>query len=133
MQLRYHDDEADRPEPRRPQPRAHALRPFTPPVDRDAIFRQLIDQELRRGRLNKPARARIVRYACGMGLSATRAGELVRERAERISRECEAPQREFALRVLHETEESGCVATPLLFAIGVAAALLAYMLWYRFS
>ncbi len=132
MQLRYHDDEADRPGPRRPQPPEDALPSFKPQVDREDIFRQLIDQELRRGRLNKSARARIVRYACGMGLTATRAGELLRECAERSVQQRDPMQR-YALSILHETEEPERVATPLLVAIALATAFLAFMLWYRFS
>ena len=132
MDLRYHDDEDDRPEPHQPRLRRDALHSFTPRVDSEAIFRQLIDQELRYGRLNKSARARIVRYACGMGLSATQAGDLVRECAERSARQGDPRQREFALRILDEAEEPERVATPLLVAIGIATAFLAYMLWHRF-
>lgn len=132
MDLRYHNDEDDRPEPHRTRLRRDTLPSFRPRVDREAIFRQLVDQELRHGRLNKSARARIVRYACGMGLSATRAGELLRECAEQSARQCDPSQRQFALRILNESEERERVATPLLVAIGVATAFLAYMLWRRF-
>ena len=127
MDLHYRNDEDD------PlQPHSDALHAFTPSVDREAIFRQLIDQELRHGRLNKATRARIVGYACGMGVSATRAGELVRECATEMSRQRHAPEREFALRILNEPQEPDRIATPLLLAIGVATVLLGYMVWHRF-
>ena len=131
MQLRYHGDDSDRAAPRPSTGTKRGARPFEPSVDREAIFRMLIHQELRHGRLHKSSRARIVRYACGMGLSAVRAGELVRECAEELARDGDAFERQFALRVLRDPGRSDQVPISLLAAIGVLTAVVAYVLYLR--
>jgi hypothetical protein len=49
------------------------------PPDPSVIFRELIAAELRAGRLTRGRRARIVRYASQLGLSAAEAGRLITE------------------------------------------------------
>jgi hypothetical protein len=48
-------------------------------ADRGTIFREMIAAELRAGRLTPLRRARIVRYASQLGLSAVEAGRLITE------------------------------------------------------
>lgn len=48
-----------------------------PPIDTEEIFRRLIVDELRSGRLTGAQRRRIVRYGTGMGLSAVQMGRLL--------------------------------------------------------
>ena len=52
---------------------------WQPPIDTKDVFRALIEDELRAGRLNARHRARIVRYAAQMGLTAVEAGRLITE------------------------------------------------------
>lgn len=51
--------------------------PFAPPIESHDVFRQLIEEEIRNGRLSTSRRRRIVRYAAQLGLSATQAGRLI--------------------------------------------------------
>ncbi len=52
---------------------------WAPPPDTECIFRELIAVELRAGRLTRMRRARIVRYASQIGLSAVDTGRLIAE------------------------------------------------------
>ena len=131
MHLRYRSNENANPPSRRTEPRGDTLRPFAPPLDREAIFLQLIDHELRRGRLTKATRARIVRYACGMGVSATRAGELVQACVDRLAREHATPERAFALRILDEPDPPGHVVRRLKAVVTIATSMLCYLLWWK--
>ena len=49
------------------------------PPDTSVIFREMIAAELRAGRLTRLRRARMVRYASQLGMSAAEAGRLIRE------------------------------------------------------
>jgi len=108
---------------------AERARPFAPPVDRDAIFRKLIYDEIRSGRLNRERRARVVRYACGMGLSARQAGELVRECAERVAAEYDGRTRRFALRLVEESPRGTGVHPAVIWGIAATVILVALILW----
>lgn len=46
-------------------------------ISRREIFREMIAQEVRRGRLDRARRGRIVRYASQLGLTAVEAGEMI--------------------------------------------------------
>ena len=131
MPLRYHSNDEDRPPSHQTELHEDTVRPFAPPLDREDVFVQLIDQELRRGTLTKAARARIVQYACGMGVSATRAGELVRACVDRLARENGIPERAYALRILDEPDRSGRLARRLKAAVTFATAMLCYVLWWK--
>lgn len=52
---------------------------WQPPIDTKDVFRALIENELLAGRLSERRRARIVRYASQMGLTAVEAGRLIAE------------------------------------------------------
>ena len=82
---------------------AGAVQTWTPPIDNEEVFRQLIAEELRNGRLTPARRRRIVRYAARLGLSSVQIGELVKAcRSEALSSD-DPVERHHALRV-HETE-----------------------------
>jgi hypothetical protein len=54
--------------------------PFCPPLpDTKTIFREMIAAEIRAGRLSAARRARIVRYASQIGLSAVETGRLIHD------------------------------------------------------
>ncbi len=59
---------------------AHVYLSYSPaPPDTSMIFREMIAAELGAGRLTRVRRARILRYASQLGLSAAEAGRLIRE------------------------------------------------------
>lgn len=68
-------------------------------LDMRQIYEQMIDQEVRTGRLSPSRRKRIVRYAAGLGLSAVEAGKLVDACQARIAREQGRPEPPPQLRV----------------------------------
>lgn len=74
---------------------------WAPLPDNETIFRELITTELRAGRLTPLRRARIVRYALQIGLSAVQAGRLIAQcHDEALARPHESTDG-FALRVVH--------------------------------
>lgn len=75
-------------------PREHPTR-----IENHEIFRQLIAEELRGGRLNPSRRRRIVRYAAQMGLSAVEAGRLMASCREEALASPDANLHEQALRL----------------------------------
>ena len=110
-------------EPLRIRPRentaAHPIR-----IENHEIFRQLIAEELRRGRLSNAERRRIVRYAAGMGLSAVDAGKLVADCREEALLDGDPTVRQHALRLVLPPERRP-VAWPIriLLALNVALAI----------
>lgn len=75
-------------------PRDHPTR-----IENHEIFRELIADELRSGRLNSNQRRRIVRYAAQMGLSAVEAGRLMAACRDEALATSDADVREHALRL----------------------------------
>ena len=74
--------------------------PFCPSLpDTRTIFRELIAAELRAGRLTPSRRARIVRYASQIGLSAVEAGRLITECHDEALEHSDETIRGFALRI----------------------------------
>jgi len=67
--------------------------------DSSTIFRELIVTELRSGRLTPSRRARIVRYASQIGLSAVEAGRLIAECQDEALEHSDETIRGFALRL----------------------------------
>ena len=64
------------------------------------IFREMIAEEVRRGRLDRARRQRIIRYAAQLGLSAVEAGAMIQEcRAEALQSDDPAV-RTYALRLV---------------------------------
>lgn len=74
------------------------------PLDTKAIFRQMIEEEVRNGRLTPWRRRRIVRYAAQLRLSAVEAGKLIEECRREV--QAERTQRP-ALTYVAEVDESG--------------------------
>ncbi len=72
---------------------------FVPPIETREIFRQMIAEELRSGRLTTARRRRVVRYAAQMGLSATEAGRLVDDCRTQALQSSDATERDYALRL----------------------------------
>ena len=74
--------------------------PYCPPLpDTKTIFRELIAAELRTGRLSAARRARIVRYASQIGLSAVEAGRLVSDCIREAAHDADPEVQDFALRL----------------------------------
>ncbi|UCE62325.1 MAG: hypothetical protein JSU63_11545 [Phycisphaerales bacterium] len=83
-----------------PSPADHDSPDFTPSIDNREVFRRLIADELRNGRLTPARRRRIVRYAAGMGLSATEAGRMVTACREEVLKSANPVERNHALRLV---------------------------------
>ncbi len=75
-------------------PRAAAAR-----IDSESIFRQLIVDEIRAGRLTRSRRKRIVRYAAQLRLSAVQAGRLIERCRREVSQSEDHTERAHALRL----------------------------------
>jgi len=93
-------------------------------IDTDEIFRELIAEEIRRGRLSVQQRKRIVRYAAQMGLSAVDAGKLVASCQQEAELSENPVVREHALRLVVSRERKP-IAWPIrvLLALNVALAI----------
>ncbi len=76
-------------------PREHPTR-----IENHEIFRRLIAEELRTGRLTPSHRRRIVRYAAQMGLSAVETGRLMAACREEALTASDVDVREHALRLV---------------------------------
>lgn len=82
------------------QPHTHDdLPPFVPSIDTTQVFRQLIVDEIRNGRLTPVRRRRVVRYAAGLGLSAVQAGRLLAKCREEVLNSGNPSERRHALRL----------------------------------
>ncbi len=95
---------------------------FVPSIDTQDIFRQLITDELRNGRLTPARRRRIVRYSAGLGLSAVQAGRLVKACRQEVLQSSDPAERYHALHLVEAPPTK--VPTPVKIAIVVAAAIL---------
>lgn len=102
-------------------------REHTTKIETDEIFRALIAEELRNGRLNPAQRRRIVRYAARMGLSAVEAGKLLSACREEALASADADLREFALR-LAPAEARRSLPLPIRVAIALLVAWLIHWL-----
>ena len=102
-------------------PRDHPTR-----IDHDEIFRKLIADELRGGRLDSSRRRRIVRYAAQMGLSAVEAGRLMAACREEALASSDADIREHALR-LALPDRRGNLPWPARVGVVVGVAVLIHL------
>ena len=68
--------------------------------DLDTIFRQLIEDEIRSGRLTKARRKRIVGYAAQLRISAVHAGQLIESCRQKVLESNDATQQSHALRLV---------------------------------
>jgi len=99
---------------------------YVPRIDTQDIFRRLIEDELRQGRLTPSRRRRIVQYATQLGLSATQAGRLIAACRDEVLQSPVPEERRFALRLVEPPPAR--VPTPLKIALVVAVALVLDML-----
>ncbi|MGD2109630.1 MAG: hypothetical protein PVI86_09585 [Phycisphaerae bacterium] len=88
----------ERPSENREGPRTD-IPVYVPSIDTDDIFRRLIADELRSGRLTRAQRKRIVSYGTSMGLTAVQMGRLIETcRTEALESDDET-ERYHALRL----------------------------------
>jgi hypothetical protein len=92
---------------------------FAPAIDNGEIFRQLIKDELRNGRLTRTRRHRIVRYAAKLRMSAVEAGQLIARCRDEALQSIDPVERLHALR-LAEPEPS---SIPIALKISTVIAL----------
>lgn len=95
---------------------------FVPQIDTEEIFKQLINDELRSGRLTPARRRRIVRYAAGLGLSAVQAGRLVETCRNKALYGDDPTERFHALHLVEPREEQMPIHVKI--ALLVAGAVL---------
>ena len=99
-------------------------------IDTKEIFRQLIAQEVRSGRLTPGRRRRIIRYAAQLHLSAVETGRLIAECRD------EALESDDADVIYHDLRlvAPPLPATPLTVKVGLPliAAIVMYILGTRF-
>jgi hypothetical protein len=102
---------------------------YTRRIDTKEIFRAMISQELRSGRLTPSRRRRMVRYAAQFHLSAVETGRLIAEcRDEAL--ESEDPEEIYhALRLVEPPPKT--MPLPVKAAIALTAAIVLYDLAAR--
>ncbi len=110
-------------------PTAERLLPmFAPSIDMTVIFRELIADEVRTGRLTRARRRRIVQYAAQLGLSAVQVGRLIAECRRQATRSDDPAVRHHGLRLVDHRKAAlptpPSVSMPLKIAVLVAAAIL---------
>lgn len=99
---------------------------FTAAIDNDQIFRRLILDEVRAGRLTAARRRRIVRYAAGLRISAVEVGRMVAECQSEVLSSRNPIARRHALRLVEEEcSPWPRVPTVLLVVLGTLICLLA--------
>ncbi len=94
---------------------------FESPIDTEEIFRRLIVDELRGGRLTPMRRRRIVQYAAQMGLSARQAGRLIETCRGQALHSTDPTERRRAFRLVEP--EPTHIPTRFKIAFVVAAAI----------
>ena len=94
---------------------------YVPTISISDIFRRLIADELRCGRLTRSQRRRIVQYGMGMGLSAVQMGRLITECREEVLQSRDEAERYHALRLIEPPPP--LVPTHLKIWLVVAAAI----------
>jgi len=78
----------------------HCAANHSPRIDVQDIFREMIAQELREGRLTPMRRRHIVRYAAQMGLSAVEAGRLIAQCRDEVLQGDDSEGHACALRLV---------------------------------
>jgi len=97
--------------------------PGPPSICTADVFRALIEDELRNGRLTPTRRRRIVRYAMAMGLTATQAGDLIAECRHKGLEHADPQIRQHALRLVYPDPPMIPAGIKLAFAAIVAILL----------
>jgi hypothetical protein len=102
---------------------------FLPPIDTEEIFRKLIADELRTGRLTRAHRRRIVQYAAQMGLSATQAGRLVEACREQALHSTDPTERRYALRLVEPPPKHTSTRFKIALVVTAAVVLNALLIY----
>lgn len=108
MRRGHEHDQADAPHTARPADDGRdSANPasFSPPIETRDVFRQLIVDEIRNGRMTRARRKRIVQYAAQMGLSAVEAGRLIAACRDELLQSESAETRGHALRLVEPESE----------------------------
>ena len=93
------------------------------PIELTEVFRALIKEELRHGKLTPLRRRRIIQYAAAMGLSAAQTGALI-EQCRREALENGSPEiRRQDLRLVHPEPPIVPAGIKLALAAGIAVIL----------
>jgi hypothetical protein len=95
---------------------------YVPSIDTKEIFRELIAEEIRSGRMTARRRRRIVRYAASMGLSAVQAGELMAACRDELM---ESDRLEDRYRALRMDDPPPATSSPWIRAIIIILGVLA--------
>lgn len=96
---------------------------FVPHIDTHEVFRALVADEIRNGRLTPVRRRRIVRYAAGLRMSAVEAGRLIATCREELIESADPIERHHALRLSDPQPER--ISAPLKISILVVLAIIA--------
>ena len=107
---------------------------YAPPISMYDIFRRLILDEIRNGKLSASRRRRIVRYAAQMGLSAVEAGRLIETCRSEVLERGNETQRFHALHLVEPPPER--ISAPIRIGLMLTAAILlnvlvVYWVWLR--
>ena len=116
MYLRKHDGGGP---PARPDRAPDETPTFVPSIDTRDVFRTLIAEELRNGRLTPTRRRRIIRYAAALKMSAVEAGRLIAACREEALRSNDLTERYHALRLA----EPRPARTPIALRIAIVVTL----------
>ena len=109
--------------------RGYSSRDFVRRIDTQEIFRELIAQEVRSGRLTPSRRRRIIRYAAQLHLSAVETGRLIAECRDEALQSDNPEEMYHALRLVEPPQAEMPVA--LKVAIVAAGAIVVNLLLSR--
>ena len=102
---------------------------YTQRIDTKEIFRELIAQEVRSGRLTPSRRRRMVRYAAQFHLSAVETGRLIAECRDEALESEDAEEIYHALRLVEPPPPT--MPLPVKAAIALTVAIVLYELTAR--
>lgn len=114
-----HDQRNTPPRSSRPNVPAETTPAFVPTIDVEDIFRKLIEDELRNGRLTRARRKRIIRYAAQLRLSAVQVGRLIEACRRKVLQHSEPDERYHLLHLV----EPRPTEVPLVFKVSLVVAL----------
>jgi hypothetical protein len=92
-------------------------------IDTKEIFREMIAQEVRCGRLSPSRRRRIVRYAAQLRLSAVETGRLIAECRDEALQSDDPDEVHHALRLVESPPASMPITVKIAVALTVAIVL----------
>lgn len=108
----------------------HSPGDCTQRIDTKEIFRAMIAQEVRSGRLTPSRRRRMVRYAAQFHLSAVETGRLIAECRDEALESEDAEEIYHALRLVEPPPQT--MPLPVKAAVALTVAIVLYSLGTRF-